>query len=368
MTHSARPAPTRPRWRGTTVGALAAVAVIALGLGVAPAAVAAQPSPTTLTLQISGAAPAELDLAGVHFELVGPGAAASTVVCVTDVTGSCALDVVPDAASGDGRTKGTGIVLPAGTYAVRQLTAPTGLLPADVIAPLELCVAPAAEGCESRRTIVNVSTYRTRTEIQVVSANGPVALTAVTLTGSGFPAAQVTTDEDGRAAWRGWFLPGEWSFTVAGRAAPLRMTMTPEGGDTSMPWRVDITLPPVEQPPATGPAPAAAPPALAPSPTPAQPASVPAASTARAAVAPPPPPLVVPVDGPPDVVAPAPAPTAPPAPVTPGTGQVFVATDRPTLETAGSVQLLSAGLGILVVALVLTGYGVLRSRRRRRPA
>ncbi|SOC46297.1 hypothetical protein SAMN05660748_0154 [Blastococcus aggregatus] len=358
----------------------------------------------TLALQIDGPAPADLDLAGVEFELTGPGADPTTTPCVTDAAGSCSIRVVPDVPGDDVQIEGAAVVLPVGTYAVRQATAPVGLTPAVEIAPLELCVAPTPEGCVTSRTIPNVSTYRTRAEIQVLSGNGPVAGTEVTLTGPGFPATSARTDEDGRGAWSGWFRPGEWSFAVDGQPAPLLMTMEPGRGDTSLPWRIEITLPSVEQPEVTDPTPTTTPAApttsAAPSPTStpnspdapssgaptatsvpgpaagpsgeAQPSAAAApgngtdAGTGVAAA------RVVPADEPQEDAAPptAAAPTTGPAPENPGNGQVFVAADRPGLETESSAQLLSAGLvtgiGIVFVALVLTGYGLLRSRQRRR--
>ncbi len=390
MKQSARPAVPRTRRRNVSVGALLATAALATGFVLAPVAAATDagversrtwqagsavravplaPLPpligsATLALQISGAAPADLDLAGVEFELVGLGVEPITGLCVTDATGSCAIEVVPDVASGTGQTAGSEIVLPAGAYSVRQLTAPVGLTPAGGIAPLELCVAPTPEGCFTSRTVINTSTYRTRTEIQVLSANGLVAGAEVTLTGPGFPATPAVTDEDGRGSWSGWFRPGEWWFAVAGQPAPLLMTMTAEQGDTSQPWRLELTLPSVAQPEVAAPAPAAAT-AAAPSSSGVQPAPAPAPGIRPrpAAVA-----RVVPsADEPQEEVAPAPtpAPTVVPSPAESGNGQVFVAADGPALETEGSAQLLSAGLGILFVVLVLTGYGVLRSRQRR---
>ncbi len=442
MQQSARPAVPRVRRRSVTASALLAAAALAPGLLLAPAAVAApvdagvergsgtgatllrapvfesgmwtlalvdlsapfiaevvpvrQSAPVAplppatgtarLALQVGGPAPADLDLAGVRFELTGPGAEPTTTPCVTDAAGSCTIRVVPAGPTDDVEIDevpsdevpsddvpiddvSAEVVLPAGTYAVRQVTAPVGLVPADEIAPLELCVAPAPAGCGTSRTVVNVSTYRTRTEIQVLSANGLVAGAEVTLTGPGFPATPAVTDEDGRGAWSGWFRPGEWWFAVAGQPAPLLMTMTAEQGDTSRPWRLELTLPSVARPEVAVPPPAAGPSAGAPSSGAAQPSPAPGirprAGAGAAAVA-----RAVPADEPQLVAAlvpaPSPAPTAVPSPVESGKGQVFVAAGGPALETEGSAQLLSAGLGILFVTLVLTGYGLLRGRQRRR--
>lgn len=67
---------------------------------------------------------------------------------------------------------------------------------------------------------------------------------------------------------------------------------------------------------------------------------------------------------------PAPSPVAVPSPAASGLGQVFAPENAPALGTESSEQRLSAGLvtgtGLLFVALVLVGYGVLRSRQRRR--
>ncbi|SDE85773.1 hypothetical protein SAMN05660485_01886 [Blastococcus fimeti] len=343
----------------------------------------------TLALQVDGPAPADLDLAGVRFELTGPGADPTTTPCVTDAVGSCTIRVVPGEPADDSEiddvsidavpSEDAEVVLPAGTYAVRQVTAPAGLVPADAITPLELCVASTSEGCVTSRTVVNVSTYRTRTEIQVLSANGLVTGAEVTLTGPGYPATSTVTDEDGRGAWSGWFRPGEWWFAVAGQPAPLLMTMAPGRGDTSLPWRLEITLPSVEQlqvpvpgpaagPSAAGPS-AEGPPAAGPSSGGGQPAASPAAGNGRGAGSGAPVARVVPTDEPQVIAAPAPAPAptaALPSPVESGNGQVLVDAGSPALETEGNTQVLSAGLGILFVALVLTGYGVLRSRQRRR--
>lgn len=178
-----------------------------------------------------------LETAGTHREAVDP-----SLPCPTVAAGRCTVLVVPDAASGAAHP---GVALPPGTYGVRQVTAPAGLTPADPVAPLQLCVAPA-EGCVTSWTVVNASTYRTRTEIRLMSANGPVAGTAVTLTGPGVPAAPLVTDEDGRGTWRGSFRPGDRWFAVAGRPAPLLLTTAPERGDTSLPWVVEMTLQSVE--------------------------------------------------------------------------------------------------------------------------
>ncbi|MBN1097897.1 hypothetical protein JKP76_18870 [Blastococcus sp. TML/C7B] len=266
---------------------------------------------------------------------------------------------------GGASTGGVEAVLPEGTYAVRQVTAPVGLLPAEAIAPIEVCAA----GCATSRTVVNRSTYRTRTEIQVLSADGPVAGTQVTLSGPGFPDTPAVTDEDGRTAWAGWFRPGEWWFTVAGRPAPLLVTMDPGRGDTSLPWRLEITLPAAAQPGV--PAPEAAPSAAAPQP-PAQPSTSPAAGApvAAARVAEVAEVLEVAEAQPGAAPVPAPSPVAVPSPAASGLGQVFAPENAPALGTESSEQRLSAGLvtgtGLLFVALVLVGYGVLRSRQRRR--
>lgn len=443
MKQSARPTVPRARRRGVTVGALLAAVALAPGLLLAPAAVAApvdverdsgsgepagasvlrapvfesgmwtsafvdlsapftadavalrlsapgapQPPATgtaTMALQVDGPAPADLDLAGVRFELTGPGAEPTTTPCVTDPAGRCAIRVVPaepaddveigEVPSSDELVGGAEVVLPAGTYAVRQVAAPAGLVPAEEIAPLELCVAPAPAGCVTSRTVVNVSAYRTRTEIQVLSANGLVAGTAVSLTGPDFPATTVVTDEDGRGAWSGWFRPGEWSFLVAGQPAPLLMIMTADQGDTSRPWRLELTLPSAARPEVAAPVPPAGPSAGAPpsgfgQPAPGAGPRADAGAAAVAGVRPAGRPQPIALLAPTPVPIPIPIPITVPAPAGTGAGQASVAAAVPVLETEGSAQLLSAGLvtgiGIVFVALVLSGYGVLRNRQRRR--
>jgi hypothetical protein len=389
-----------------------------------PAPLPPETGSATLTLQPGGPAPADLDLSGIEFELVGSGEGAATGTCVTDVAGSCSVEVVPDSGTSTRPAEGSEIALPVGTYAVTQTSAPEGLTIAAEIAPLELCVSRTPEACATSRTISNTSTYRTRTEVRVLSADGPVPAVEVTLTGPGFAAAPLTTDEDGRAAWSGWFRPGEWWFAVAGQEAPLLVTMAPGQGDTSLPWLVEITLPspevpevpeepgttpttPVTPPTTTPGAPSEVPTAVDPAtpgstapstgtaplpgtgtvdaaaggtgaqpggaPRPADAGTNPGTGTGTAAAR-----VVEPVTGQPEEQAAAPStPAAPgtassPAPSAGGSGgQVFVpAGDEPALATESSSRLLTAGLvtgvGILFVALVLTGYAVLRSRTRRR--
>ncbi len=357
----------------------------------------------TLTLQASGPVPADLNLSGAEFELSGAGTDGATGTCVTDAAGSCSIEVVPDGGASSLPTDGGAIALPAGTYAVQQTSAPDGLTRAEEIAPLELCVSRNPEACTTTRTVTNSSNFLTRTEVHLLSAGEPVPGVEVTLSGPGFEAEPLTTDEDGRGAWTGWFLPGEWSFAVAGQPEPFPMTMAPGQGDPSLPWRVELTLPSVGQPggtdgdtggnPTTPTAPpSATPPASPEVPGPAAPDAAvpsppsvpgplagPAGTGAGAGTGTTAPRVVAPVEQPQDDAVPsavaAPGTASSPAPPTAGggAGQVFVAEDDgPALETESSSRLMTAGLvtgvGILFVALVLTGYGVLRSRTRRAAA
>lgn len=445
MKKSARAAARRARWRGAALGSSLAAAVV-FGLVVAPAASAAPAGPagpaaqdpvpvrhlevapdargTTpfaldlpgavlrfastllagntwdfgavaltqpvvarapatgsalLSLQPSGPVPDDLDLSGARFELAGSGV---TATCITDAAGSCSIEVVGEGGSGARPMEAAEIALPAGTYTVRQTTTPAGLTVAAEIAPLALCVSPTPEACAVTLSVSNASAFRTRTEARFLSGDGPVPHAAVTLTGPDFAAAPLTTDEDGRVAWSGWFRPGDWWFTVAGHA-PQLVTMAPGQGDTSLPWRPELTLPTIEGtegsdgtgtspatpiqlpepvvPTAAGPT--VPPPATRPV---AAPGPAPGAGTGTAGAG-----VVGPVEQPQeaDVPSTAVALGAPSAEASAGARE-FVAADGPALETESSPQLLTAGLvtgvGILFVALVLTGYGVLRSRTRRR--
>lgn len=343
-------APGGNRWDAGTV---------ALGRPVTP-----PPATGTVTfgLQTAGAVPTGLDLSGAVFELTGP----TTAQCTTGALGGCAATA-----------------LPTGAYSVRQTSAPHGLAPAAELAQLTLCASGAP--CAATVPVVNESLFRTTIQALVLAGGEPVGDVDVTLAGDGREPVTATTGADGVATWTGWFLPGDWTFLVAGQPEPVTETLETEPADADEPWLVQLVGPPVEDggstptdaPPAT-PAPTTPAPPTGAAPTTALPPaapSAPAADQQAAAVAPqavrPNPaatPPEAPASGTPSSSA-APS-AAPPSTVAAPAGEtVEAAGDAPALETESSAQLLSAGavagIGMLFLALVVGGYLLLRSRSRR---
>ncbi|WP_155858737.1 MSCRAMM family protein [Candidatus Blastococcus massiliensis] len=376
----------------------------------------------TLALQTTGPVPEGLDLSGAVFELSRTGSEIVAGTCTTGPAGTCAIEAVREGATSARGTEGAEIALPAGTYSVRQTAAPTGLAVAQEIGPLDLCTSTTPTACVSTTTVTNASVFRTRVEVRVLSGDVPVQALGVTLAGPGHEPEPAVTDEEGAAAWDGWFVPGAWSFTVEGGSEPVSLTMGPRPADGGDAWRVEITLPTAEEPgeepggepggepgeePAEGPAeqqpgsvPGGGPQAGVPAPTTSP--QPPAQGTPSAAPGDPAEPrAATPSDAasagaggaPGDGAAGAPrarvvdrsgtpveeeqdAPATPesvsaPPPADQGSGQLFVAAeDAPELVTESSSQVLTAGLvasvGILFVGVVVGGYSLLRSRTRRR--
>ena len=365
----------------------------------------------TLSLQPTGPVPPALDLSGAEFRLTGD---AATATCVTDAVGTCAVEVVPPGRTSTLPSTGAAqIALPAGTYTVDQESAPDGLTVDEDVEDLVLCTSTTVGECAATVVADDASAFRQTVSASVRRDGAPVEGMELTLTGPGYrvflaegipadeessgPAvtwpgyesAPVTTDEEGIAVWRGWFVPGSWTVTAADVDEPLHAFEL--GATTEL---LEIELPSTEVPDTgTGPdggagevtgAPSTS---GAPSPTGVpgtvgSPGGAGSASSANAAGSPgrgsqaagpraaapttdaAPAPAAGTSAAPRDT---APRPTG--SPVVVDGDQVFIADEEPDLQTAGSTDLLSPGLvlgvGILFVALVVAGVMVLRRRSGR---
>ena len=190
---------------------------------------------------------------------------------MTDAVGTCAVEVVPDGKTSALPSTGEPqIALPAGTYTVDQQSAPARLTVDEDIEDLVLCTSTTVGECAATVVAENTSLFRQTVSASVRRDGAAVEGLALTLTGPGYrvrgrrgidprtrsrratavtwpeyASAPVTTDEEGIAVWRGWFVPGAWSVTAAGVADPL---LDFELGTTLEEDCLEIVLPSTETP------------------------------------------------------------------------------------------------------------------------
>jgi hypothetical protein len=392
--------PTRRRvLRGSAVGLglLVSVAVVAPPALAAPlsgsagALVADFEVSGTLEVHLAAAPiPEDLDLSGARFEIVDVDGVLRAS-CETDVYGKCSV------AAADG--------LAAGNYSLRQdaTRRVAGLVPSTAVRTFTVSPCMVDGGCPTvSKGITDFSLFRTGLTVTVRdgSTHAPLAGASYSLTGPDYrhrpPVLQqdqattfpqpsgaeisgtVVSSSDGRLAYGGFFLDGEWALTPEvtppgyRSSGVLPVTLPARTGDPEEAWTSTVDLAPdAVTVTGTGGGGAVLPPALPPA---LRPASTPSGAPVptRATAVPPGEPASSPAAAAVPTSAAVPSFSAPMPFVDEGDSRspsaADAATGDPQLRAAASASLLDVGLigvGVLFVTIVVLGVGYVRRRVRR---
>lgn len=381
--------------------------VVSAGLAVPPASATDAVPADVPTASVDGTAhvqltaapvPPDLDLSGARFAVLGPDGSLLGS-CDTDASGRCDVPLATYAGT-------------PGTFRlVQDAGRPVpGLVPSAGVLAFGLC-SPGAADCPSSPSLQvgDASLFRTSLAVTVRDAGTgtPVSGVGYSLTGPGYRSTAVASPDagaavlpdpavsghDGRVTFTGWFLPGDWALTPevtphgyrSSGVVPVTLPARLDGSDS---WStvLDLAADVPDLGSGGGSVPRVPPPAPHPGPPPAP------------APAPPPAPLPHVVNSsvaPRSTALPSPAPAAPAAPAAPSTaapdtsdllsmppasGPALVPPPQdPPPVTAGTTPIRTAavtssqtvglaGVGVLLVTLVVFGVGYLRRRLRTDPS